>query len=69
MPQPQPEPTNDDEMFAAAPKNSDRGLDLGLNLSGARRWVVDGAGQLTVDMRVAAADWESVGGARTPELE
>ena len=28
-----------------------QGLDPGLNLSGARRWVVDGAGQLTVDMR------------------
>jgi len=57
-------------MFAAAPKSrGEKTLDPGLDLSGAVRGVVDGAGQLTVDMRVPAADWESVGGARTPELE
>ena len=33
------------------------------------RLLVDGAGRLTVDMRVAAAGWEPVGGAWTPGSE
>ena len=35
----------------------------------AGRLLVDGAGRLTVDMRVAAAGWEPVGGAWTPGSE
>ena len=37
-----------------------------LNLSGAQEEVVGGAGVANRRFAVAAADWESVGGARAP---